>query len=211
MSGATLRTSTPKKLDATVPVRLNALAMVRARTRVRGTLLECASARKKQVRQWRFQVASAQPQILSPADSAIWREFYLDTFVDRASEHYQRYIASPQQFSDGIHYRGYIWDCLRSPTRITSKRFRLELENKTELFVMADDHSRDRVIGPPLWPFPPYSVACFKSKLLVEWLNSLPEDIYVFDASVSWTLVLTHEYDAKRRYCLCCGVLPAAS
>ena len=149
-------------------------------------------------------MARAQPQILSPADSAFWRESYLEAFVDTACEHYQRYIASPQQFSDGIHYEGYIWDCLRSPTQITFQRFRLELENHPEVFVMADDHSRDRIMGPPLWPFPPYSVACFKSNLLVEWLKSLPEDIYVFDSSVSWTLVLTHEYDAKRRYCFSC-------
>jgi hypothetical protein len=155
-------------------------------------------------------VARAQPQILSPADSAFWRESYLEAFVDTACEHYQRYIASPKKFSDGMHYEGYIWDCLRSPTRVTVQRFRLELENYLEVLVMADDHSRDRVVGAPLWPFPAYSVACFEPKLLVEWLQSLPEDIYVFDSSMTWTLVLTHEHDAKRRFCFSSGIAPAA-
>jgi hypothetical protein len=68
-------------------------------------------------------VARAQPEILSPADSAMWRESYLAAFVDTECEHYRRYIGSPRQFSDGIHYEGYLWDCLRSPTRITIQRF----------------------------------------------------------------------------------------
>src|SRR5438105_2360476 len=119
----------------------------------------------------------AQPEILSATDSATWRVSYLEAFVDTVCEHYQRYIASPRQFSDGIHYEGYLWDCLRSPERITIQRFRQELANRSEVLVMADDHSRDRIIGPPLWPFAAYSVARFRPTLLVEWLKSLPDDI----------------------------------
>jgi len=33
-----------------------------------------------------------QPQILSPEDSALWRQAYLDAFVDTSSEHYQRLL-----------------------------------------------------------------------------------------------------------------------
>src|SRR6266436_3888671 len=47
-----------------------------------------------------------QPQILSPEDSALWRQAYLDAFADTSSEHYRRYIAFPRQFSDGVHYEG---------------------------------------------------------------------------------------------------------
>ena len=139
--------------------------------------------------------------------AANWRRFFIETFVDSTSEHYQRYIATPRQFSHGIHYEGYLWDCLRSRKRITIQSFRHELAKHGEVFVMADDHSRDRIMGPPLWPFPQFSVARFKSTLLVEWLKSLPYDIYVFDSSMTWTMILTHEYDEKRRYCLCCGTL----
>lgn len=142
-----------------------------------------------------------QPQILSPEESAFWREAYLDAFVDTASEHYRRYIASPRSFSDGPHYEGYLWDCLRSPTRITIERFRHEIEKYPEVLVMADDHSRNRIPGAPLWPYPSLSVARFTPRVLVESLAELPEDLYLFDESVSWTLGVTHEHDGKRRIC----------
>lgn len=148
----------------------------------------------------------APVEILSPDDSAIWRLAYLDGFVDTTSEHYVRYIASPRQFSDGIHYEGYIWDCLRSPARISFQRFCLEVSRHSELLVMADDHSRDRVVGAPLWPFPPQSVARFEPQKLSNSLSILPEDIYVFDSSVSWTLVLTHEHTPKKRICCAVGI-----
>ena len=147
-----------------------------------------------------------QPEVLSPEDSALWRQSYLDAFVDTSSEHYKRYIASPRRFSDGIHYEGYLWDCLRSPSRITIQRFRHEVVRHLEVFVMADDHSRDRIPGAPLWPYRPYSVARFHPDALLQSLGSLPEDIYVFNSSVSWTLVLTHEDDGKRRICCSVGV-----
>jgi hypothetical protein len=143
-----------------------------------------------------------RPQILSPQESSLWRECYLHAFADTASEHYRRYIASPRLFSDGSHYEGYLWDCLCSPTRITIQRFRDEVARYPEVLVMADDHSRDRVLGAPLWPYPSRSVARFSPRLLLESVAKLPEDIYVFDESVSWTLVLTHEDDGKRRICL---------
>jgi hypothetical protein len=71
--------------------------------------------------------------------------------------------------------------------------------------VMADDHSRDRVIGAPLWPYAPLSVARFSPGLLLESLAELPEDLYVFDESMKWSLVATHEDDGKRRICLAAG------
>lgn len=155
-----------------------------------------------------YKNGKAQPQILSPEDSAFWRQAYLDAFVNTSSDHYQRYIASLRRFSDGVHYTGYVWDCLRKPSRITIQRFRLEVVRHPEVFVMADDHSRDRIPGAPLWPYPAYSVACLKPHTLLDLLASLPEDIYIYDSSVSWTLVLTHEDDGKRRICCAVGVEP---
>jgi hypothetical protein len=151
-------------------------------------------------------MGAAKPDLPSPSDSALWREAYLQAFVDTVCDHYKQYIATPRQFSDGVHYEGYLWDCLPKSQRITVQRFRQELARHNEVLVMADDHSRDRVMGPPLWPYAPYSVARFRAPGLLQSLRSLPEDIYVFDESVSWTLVLTHEHDEKRRYCLAIGI-----
>jgi hypothetical protein len=146
-----------------------------------------------------------QPQILSPEDSALWREAYLQAFVDTTGERYQQDIATLRKFSDGLHYNAYLWDCLRAD-RITVQRFRHEVLRHPEVFVIADNHSRERVVTPPLWPYPPYSVACFKPQFLLDSLDWLPEDIYVFDSSLTWTVVLTHEDDGKRRFCLAVGI-----
>src|SRR5438128_12109710 len=112
---------------------------------------------------------------LPPAESARLRQAYLDAFVDTTCEHYQRYIGTRQQFSDGIHYTGYIWDCLRHPTRLTYRQFRQELLHHADVYVIADDHSRDRILGAPLWPYQPYSVISLRSTLLLQLLPALPE------------------------------------
>jgi hypothetical protein len=151
-------------------------------------------------------MAAIEPEVLSCDDSGEWRAAYLKTFVDTSCDYYRQRIAQPRPFSDGVHYEGYLWDCMPAAQRITIQRFRTEIARRHEVFVMADDHSRDRVMGPPLWPYAAYSVARFKGFDLLQSLDSLPEDIYVFDDSVSWTLVLTHEHDHKRRYCCAIGM-----
>ena len=138
-------------------------------------------------------------------DSAAWRKAYLEAFVDTSNEYFQR-IASPRQFSDGIHHTGYLWECLRSPLRITFQRFQHEVVSHLEVFVMADDHSRDMVPGATLWPYAPYSVICFTPHELLQCLPALPEDMYIFEETLSWTLVLTHEHDHKRRICCAIGI-----
>jgi hypothetical protein len=143
---------------------------------------------------------------LPPKDSAFLREAYLLAFVDTSCEHYKKYIGARRQFSDGEHYTGYAWDCIRQPSRITYERFCHEVVHHPEVYAFADDHSRDRVITAPLWPYPPYSLVALPPDLLLQLLPALPEDIYVFDSSVSWTVVLTHEHDDKRRYCLGVGI-----
>jgi hypothetical protein len=145
-------------------------------------------------------------QILDPEESSMLRQAYLDAFINTETDYFRQRIATLKLFSDGMHSEGYLWDCLRTRQRISFNRFILELENRSELLVMADNHSRDRVRAAALWPFPPYSVLQTTSQQLLAILSALPEDIYVFDYSVSWTLVLTHEGDKKRRFCYGVGV-----
>src|SRR5436190_20729816 len=101
-----------------------------------------------------------QPRILPDDESEIWRQGYLEAFCDTTSAHYQKYVATVTQFSDGLHYTGYIWECLRGAFPITVQRLRNELVVRGELFVMADDHSRDR-IRVSLWPYDRNCVAVF--------------------------------------------------
>jgi hypothetical protein len=150
-------------------------------------------------------------RILPRKESATLREAYLQAFVDRSSAHYQTYIEARFQFTDGAHYTGYLWDCIRGGIRITYERFCHEVVRHREVHVMADDHSRDRVISDPLWPYAPNSVAILQPNLLLQLLQALPKDIYVFDESMSWTLILTHEHDERRRICLGVGIDPEKS
>lgn len=149
------------------------------------------------------------PKILSPEESTRWRRAFIDAFVDVKSDYFRTYLA-PRPCSDGDHYIGYLWDCLRSRTRISSRELRERVGTYSNVFVMADDHSRDHKINTLMWPYAPRSVASFQSKHLVHGFKSLPDDLYIFDSSLSWTLVLTHESDdntkkrkslQQRRWC----------
>jgi hypothetical protein len=146
------------------------------------------------------------PRILPENESDFWRKAYLEAFCDTTSAHYQEHVATLKKCSDGLHYWGYIWDCLRGASRITLQRLRNELALHLEVFVMADDHSRDKIPGAPLWPYPRNSVAVFQSSDLLQAIDSLPEDFYVFDSSLTWTVVQTHEDDGKRRWCMAVGI-----
>lgn len=142
-------------------------------------------------------------------DAETLRQAYLDRFVDTDCQHYRKYVATRRKFSDGLHYEGYIWDCLRDFTRITYAEFCDAVQRLAPIFAMADDHSRDRVAGAPLWPYPPGSVISLSGALLLQLLPVLPEDIYVFDRTVSWTLILTHETyetEEQKRICVRVGV-----
>src|SRR4051812_44499711 len=123
--------------------------------------------------------------ILSAAESARLRAAFLAAFIDTASEHYQRDIATLRQFSDGSHASRYLWECLRRWTRLPESQFPEELQRHSAVYALADDLSRERVPGAPLWPFPVGSVISLPSALLWQLLPALPEDLYVFDASVS--------------------------
>ncbi len=149
------------------------------------------------------------PDILSPNDSSFLRQSYFEAFINTDSDHYKQYVNTTHQFTDGFHYEGYLWDCLIKRDRISFQRLCLEVVQHKEVLVMADDHSRDLVINAPLWPYPPYSVVLFESQTFIDALAILPEDLYIFDDSVSWTLIPTHEFSYKpkttKRICYAVG------
>ena len=146
------------------------------------------------------------PTIFSSEESSFWREAYLERFVDTAGVEYQKRILTQHPFSDGLHYTGYLWECLRSPSRITIQRVQHEIALHSDVLVMADDHSRHHAPGARLWPYPQNSVALFTPEAFLSTVETLPRDIYVFDSFLSWTVVLTHENDGKRQTCCAVGI-----
>ena len=130
------------------------------------------------------------------------RDEYIKSFIDTSSSYYKEDIEQKTLFSDGFCYIGYLWDCLLKPTIISEYKANHFLEDKGIVYIMWDIHSSERIFIDDYWKFPKNQILCTDEK--IESLKSdLPEDIYVFDDTFSWTVVFTHEYNDKdRRYCL---------
>lgn len=130
------------------------------------------------------------------------RQQYIRSFVNTHSCYYRDRIEKKTEFSDGLHYDGYLWDCLLNPEIITESKAAQILNAVKNIFIMWDIHSCDRILIPNYWKYPKTSVL-----VVNEWqakmAKELPEDIYLFDDSFSWSVVYTHETDTKgNRYCI---------
>lgn len=140
--------------------------------------------------------------ILDTTKSDVLRRNYIKNFVDVASTYYKENIAQKTRFSDGLCYTGYLWDCLLNPCIILESEADRLLNEKRKVFIMWDIHSSDRILIPNYWKFPKtnvLSIDVWEKKLK----DNLPEDVYVFDNTFSWSIIYTHETDIKNnRYCL---------
>ena len=130
------------------------------------------------------------------------RDEYIKSFIDTSSSYYKENIKQKTLFNDGFCYSGYLWDCLLKPTVVTEYKAKQFLEGKEIIYIMWDIHSNEKICTLDYWKFPKTQIILTDEK--IETLKSnLPEDIYVFDDTFSWTVVFTHEYNEKnRRYCL---------
>lgn len=134
--------------------------------------------------------------ILDMEKSSQIRKKYIDAFVDTSSHYYVNQILKMELFSDGLCYIGYLWDCLKKAVVIPHSECEQFLNAKHNIFVMWDIHSAERIVVPNYWKYPKNQVLCIN-----QWDQSirreLPEDIYLFDESFSWSVVFTHETDAN--------------
>ena len=140
--------------------------------------------------------------VLDSTKSDVLRCGYVKSFINTESSYYINNIKHKTMFSDGLCYTGYLWDCLLKPCIISEHDADRLLEKKQNIFIMWDIHSCDRIFIPDYWKFP-------KTRILYTdiWLGTLkaelPEDIYLFDESLSWSIIYTHESDPNgNRYCL---------
>lgn len=141
-------------------------------------------------------------RLLSREKSASVRERFIQTFIDTSSANFLERIAATRSFWDGEKQTGYLWECFRRCNRISYEQFIAGVMRHDPVLVMADDLSRVEVVGAPLWAYPPGSVISLSPDTLIPLLPALPEDLYVFDESVSWTLALTHEHEGQDRICV---------
>lgn len=140
--------------------------------------------------------------ILDSTKSDDLRYKYIKNFINTSSPYYKKNIEQKTMFSDGLCYVGYLWDCLLNPTVVSEHKADQLLLGKRELFVMWDIHSCERIFIPNYWKFPKEKVLYVKT-WLETFKDDLPEDVYVFDNTFSWSVIFTHETDTKNnRYCL---------
>ncbi|MCH5183679.1 MAG: hypothetical protein J1E00_05830 [Oscillospiraceae bacterium] len=140
--------------------------------------------------------------ILDPDKSNDLRQKYVDTFIDRNIDLYVERILRLIEFSDGLCYTGYLWDCFQSPNVIPEIEIMQKLKGKKNVYIMWDIHSVDNIHIPNYWKYPKNRVL-FVDEWSEELRNDLPEDIYIFDDSFTWSAVYTHETDINEEpYCL---------
>lgn len=133
------------------------------------------------------------------------RNKYISKFIDTSKEHYEKYIKNVHQYIDGFCYTGYLWDCLRVPAVVDFAYVQSKADILNEVFVLWDIHTKERIFIDGYWKFGKDSILKMEFKELLSNLEYLPEDIYIFDKSFEWTMILTHEYIDEKRWCLKTG------
>lgn len=97
----------------------------------------------------------------------------------------------------------YMWERLIKYNRRSEQFCYKYLENMKEIYVTWDTLENVIIYDPDYWKYPPESILKIQVHEFFELLPTFPEDIYIFDETLEWTIVLTHEdvFD-KKRYCL---------
>jgi len=130
------------------------------------------------------------------------REKYIFAFVDMESKYYRDKIETLTEFSDGMCYIGYLWDCLKNSVVVSKAELNEKLKQKRNIFIMWDIHSQDNIFTPNYWKYPKECVLATET-WSESMLKNLPEDIYIFDETFTWSAVYTHEIDqSNAQYCL---------
>ena len=133
------------------------------------------------------------------------RNNYINRFVNTTHPLYVPQIQTKHKFVDGLCYLGYLLDYIKNPI-IVEEPFFDEVASKIKtVYAFWDIHSCERILIKNYWKFGKETVLKLNFQTLLEGEDFLPEDIYIFDDSMTWTLIKTHEDIQGKRYCLKSG------
>ena len=130
------------------------------------------------------------------------RDKYCSAFCKIECDRYKEAIVKRHEYSDGLCYNGYLWDYLCTPVQVEEHTLISKIQELKDIYVLWDIHSAERIFIEDYWKFGKDAVLLLDGNTLIEMLHILPEDIYIFDSSYTWTMILTHEYIEDKRYCL---------
>lgn len=130
------------------------------------------------------------------------REKFVSCFVDCNSDYYRDNILCGTAFLEKGSYYGYLWECYL-PSEIESEQACLEFLATIKSFYVLWDLHPDVSRQKEYWKYPKHAVLEMNVQDYMENCAKLPEDIYIFDDSFSWSIALTHESNLKNeRWCL---------
>lgn len=136
------------------------------------------------------------------------REKYINTFIDQNHKRYQDQIVLRKRCIDGNCYDGYLWDYLKSREIIDTLYVQEAANRIADVYVFWDIHSCEKILVKDYWKFEKDAMLKLNFTLLLQGKEYLPEDIYIFNESFTWTIILTHEDLDGRPYYLKSGMVP---
>lgn len=131
--------------------------------------------------------------ILEDSDQRKLRSRYIAKFINTSHELYHKYIEETKMCVDGKCYTGYLWDFLKDPVLISWDEIERLGKSLGDVYVFWDIHSCERILIPDYWKFEKNAALKLSFPDLLEGLSFLPEDIYICNEDLEWTLILTHE------------------
>lgn len=144
-------------------------------------------------------------KVLQKDESSLVRELYIYAFIDSESEWYINHIKTMQCCVDGLCYDGYLWECLKKGYKFISVQHAIDiLQSKKYIYLLYDLHSCEKILQPNYWKYAKAAVLFGSTEEFLSEMPHLPEDIYVFDDTFTWSVIFTHEITEKgRRICMC--------
>ena len=150
--------------------------------------------------------------IVSTSDKKILRDRFIKEFINTNHEYFRKYIGTLRKYPDGLCYDGYLWDVLNEAydnSRVLQEKAITLLKSKSLVYVMWDIYSNYRVVMNDIIRLnnPKDTIISVNANELCdlieyEWAADwdlgeryLPEDIYIFDNSMNWCIIFTHEGD----------------
>ena len=139
-------------------------------------------------------------RILGKEEAEMYRNRYIEKYINTEHEYYKESIEPLRNCSDGLCYTGYLWDVLKSEKiednidEIQTEEYRKFLK---QVLVFWDNHSRDQIFIKDYWKFGKKDMIELDYNLLLDHLGFFPEDIYIIDKTLQWTLIFTHEVNME--------------
>lgn len=132
--------------------------------------------------------------VITGTKASTIRRKFLDSFVDKNSMWYIE-ILSQVKSSGGSHYYGYLWDCFyRNNLHVFFMEEIDKYLHHSEVYLCWDNHpSNYFTMQVPSWGFPKNSLLKLSGSEVKSMMPCLPQDFYLFDATFSWAIAVTHE------------------